>query len=177
MNVIECDAWSDLKTINLFIKLVRKRYGFDMIDVNEYSPIENYPPIRGDEPDVQILYSNMFDTPHFICVYYDPTYQTVYTYDSQMTNKHYYSPLEYHIEIKKKRYPMAKSVDVLPTTEQYDETSSGPLAIAYATTLIQGDSPANVAYKMSAKNSDAAVYLRQHIYEMLRNKELSPFPR
>lgn len=188
MNIIDCGILYDIKkpntpisveTINLFIKLVRERYGFDMIDLNSYptfSQIQKYPPISGDKPDIQILYSNMFDTPHFVCVYYDPKYKTVYHYDSLITWMNHTTIL-YHKEIKANRYPMAEKVIVIPTTEQYDVTSSGLFVIAYTTSLILGDSPANVAYKMSAIYPDTSFYLREHIAEMLKINELSPFPQ
>lgn len=76
-----------------------------------------------------------------------------------------------------------KAVFVLPKTRQIDETSNGPLAIAYATTLILQmtstleEGPASYGFLMNNKDSQEAVHLREHIFEMFQKKELSPFPR
>ncbi|XP_031638975.1 uncharacterized protein LOC116351067 [Contarinia nasturtii] len=187
VNIIHCDILSEIKkpntpftneTINYFIELVRQNHGYDMIDVNSYPSPVNYPPIRSWKRDIQIIYSDAIQSGHYICVYYDPDYRTAYIYDSRIENMNYIIS-EQHDLIVKNRYPAAinRTVVVSPKTEQYDETSSGPLVIAYATTLILGETPANYGFQMNVENQDKAIHLREHIFEMLQNRRLSPFPR
>ncbi|XP_031637265.1 uncharacterized protein LOC116349806 [Contarinia nasturtii] len=185
VNIINCNVLVEIakrntpcsnETINYFIEFVREKYGFDMIDVRCYPHLENYPQIPGDQYDIQILYSDEFSSGHYTVVFYDPNYQTVYIYDSRITVMEY-EVTGQRLSIIEKRYPMAKIVPVIPKVEQYDEISSGLFAIAYATTLILGESPANYIYEMNPRHSDKAINLRKHIIKMFRTKELSEFPR
>lgn len=165
------------ETINCFIELVREQYGYDMIDVRSYPDSTKYPPIDGNQFDIQILYSDIIDSGHYVCVIYDPKYRNVYLYDG-LISKMNFLITEQHKAIMKHRYPFAsKTTYVVPKTEQYDDTSSGPFVIAYALTLILGESPANYGFQMNATHSDAAIHLRDHIFEMFRTKRLTAFPR
>ncbi|XP_031623391.1 uncharacterized protein LOC116340831 [Contarinia nasturtii] len=161
------------ETINKFVELVREKYHYNMIDVRSFSQPTKYPPIPNNTYDVQILYSH---SNHYICIYFDPLRKTVYVYDSNISSTKSIIMNE-HILIVRNRFPMSKTVYVIPKTEQYDDTSSGPLAIAYATTLILGENPAIYGFQMNTKHSDKAIHLREHIFKMLRKGELSLFPR
>lgn len=167
-----------IETVNRFIELVREKYNYDMIDVDAYPQPERYPAIPDNKYDIQIIYSDVTYTGHFICVYYDPNRKTLYIYDSFFSNENRDQISEENFSILKNRFPMGeKLVYVQPKTEQYDETSSGPLAMAYATTLIFGETPAVYGLKMNTNHSDKAIHLREHIFEMFSERELSPFPR
>ncbi|XP_031623390.1 uncharacterized protein LOC116340830 isoform X2 [Contarinia nasturtii] len=161
------------ETINKFIELVREKYHYNMIDVRSFSQPTKYPPIPNNTYDVQILYSH---SNHYICIYFDPLHETVYVYDSYISSTKSIIMHEHNL-IVQNRFPMSKTVYVIPKTEQYDDTSSGPLAIAYATTLILGENPAIYGFQMNTKHSDKAIHLREHIFKMLRKGELSLFPR
>ncbi|XP_031628283.1 uncharacterized protein LOC116344049 [Contarinia nasturtii] len=164
------------ETINYFIEIVREKYNFDMIRVDFNPQLENYPAIPPNTYDIQIVYSNVME--HFLCIYYDPNPETLYIYDSYFSNSMLDKMDEHSILILENRYPMRRKVVwVQPKTEQYDDTSNGPLTIAYATTLILNKTPATYGFKMHAKHPDKAIHLRKHIFEMFQKKELSLFTR
>lgn len=157
------------------MEIVRRKYNFSMIDIQSRAV---YPTYQGNTPDIQILYSDVVKSGHYICVYYDTNLKTVYIYDSFFNDEKRGKISDKNFAIMKSRYPMAKNyVHVLPKIEQYDETSSGPIVIAYTTTLILNDTPAAYSFKMETKQADKAVFLRHHIFEMFRAEKLSLFPR
>lgn len=160
-------------TINQFIELVREKSSYDMIDVRSYSQPEKYPRIDNKKKDIQILYSS---SGYYVCTYFDPVLNTIYIYDTMSSNKKFKIVYQ-HYSIILNRYPRPKPVYVIPKTEQYDDTSNGPLVISYATTLVLGENPATYGFRMNTKHKDKAIHLREHIFEMLRTRKLSPFPR
>lgn len=159
-------------TINHFMKLVRKTTSFDMIDVLFYYYPELYQECDS-KVDIQIIYGGEIgEIGHFICIFYSE--QVVYVYDS-LNRK---SLHERQMQIINFRYPKWKTIIFAePKTTQIDDTSCGPLTIAYATMLILGEDPAKYIFKMDVHNIDHSHHLRQHIQTMFENKKLSHFPK
>lgn len=145
---------------------------FDMIDVVSYYFPELYRECTVDKDDVQIL----FGSGHFLGIFYDSKNKTVYVYDSQYQRQLY----ERQIEIINFRYPKRKNLlFIKPMVRQVDTdfTSCGPFAIAYVTTIILGNDPAEYYLKTDANGVDRSRFLRMHIKRMFENESLEHFPQ
>lgn len=161
-----------IEAMNHFIELVREKYNYNMIYVDYYPQPENYPSIPPNKFDIQIIHLGEIDSGHYICIYFDAYYETVYVYDS-LAIVH-----NEHIPIMVNRIPWGnKMVYVKPKTEQYDAASSGLFAIAYATTIILDMDPSSYTFKMGVNDLDKSIHLREHITNMLQTNELSLFPQ
>lgn len=166
-------CFSDI-SINYFVNLVRSTTDFDMIDVVFYYFPELYS--EKNEDDVQILYGGEIGENvigHFICVFYTVDDKIVHVFDSLNRNVLH----ERQMEIINHRYPRRKEIIfVKPKTLQSDDTSCGPLCIAYATTVILGGDPMKYEYKMNI-NGDQSMFLREHIKNIFEKYKLSHFPQ
>lgn len=145
-----------------------------MIDVLFYYYPELYQECE-NEPDVQIIYggeTGLNVIGHFLCIYYSE--EIVFIYDS-LNRKRLH---ERQMDIINSRYPKRKTIIfVEPEVTQFDDTSCGPLNIAYATMLILGHDPATYTFRMDAGNIDHSHYLRKHIQTMFENGQLLHFPK
>lgn len=109
---------------------------------------------------------------HYICIRYDSATNTVYVYDSssfgqldenssEIINLRYNNPAIQHARVR---------------TMQPDGLSCGVFAIANATTLIFGQDPAAVDYKIDCQNRNKSLTLRKHLSKMIQDKQLAMFP-
>lgn len=155
-----------------------------------------------EKPDIQILLYmheyNVFNVEknqigHYICVSYDSKNNSVNIYDSCV---HFYTNtiklnMEYKLrKILRRLYPShSKIVWKIPRTLQYDISSCGVFAIAYATLLICGQDPElyelNFSYSkvyetdtayLHPYNEDSTMPLRHHIWQMFCENRIIPFP-
>lgn len=169
-------CFSDL-TVNYFINLVQATTDFEMFDVVFFFFPELYRECASGKDDVQILYGGEIGESvigHWVCIFYKQKNRTVYVLDS--LNRNFLH--ERQLKIIQYRYPQRREiVFVRPKIVQFDGTSCGPLAIAYATTIILGDDPTTYELKMDVNGVDKSNYLRRHILKMFESYSLLPFPR
>lgn len=81
------------------------------------------------------------------------------------------------IDVLSRLYPEKHVVFVKPATTQLDGASCGVFAIAYATTIVLGDNPANYHLQLNTANKDKTMELRNHIKDMYLSKKLQLFPQ
>lgn len=150
---------------------------FDMADVLLYQAPEYYKEhTKNSTDDVQIFYGGAVGdveaVGHYICVFYKHSERRVYVYDSLVTK----SLTKTQQKILDTLYPLAKYFRfVKPKTTQKDSTSCGIFSIAYATTLILGEDPKKVSFKLE-RRGDQSMIMRNHVKKMLTNGKLSLFP-
>lgn len=169
-------CFSDL-TINYFIKMVQATTDFEMFDAVFFYFPELYRECDKERDDVQILYGGGIGESvigHWICIFYKAENRKVHVLDSLNRNILH----ERQIEIIQHRYPQKEEIVFMkPRILQSDRTSCGPLAIAYATTIILGEDPITYEFEMDGNGVDNSSFLRKHIRRMFESNELLHFPR
>lgn len=180
--------YDDLTTdaVHLYIQLVNNLHFpnmDDMIDVTSVQFKDLYARQTNND-DVQILYEGEIIRDehefaaqnqiigHYICIRFESATNTVYVYDSSSFGHLNQNSLD----IINLRYKTPKIQHVKVRTMQPDGLSCGAFAIANATTLILGRDPAAINYKIDWEIENKSLTLRQHLFNMIQDRQLSMFP-
>lgn len=185
--------------IDQFIIVVNRTMDRDMISTYYAGQPWFYEqtPQQAVVDDIQILFVGHFlvqnSVGHYICVHFKAQEQKVFIYDSLYAGRrsheidnlnsihqanHITDPIR---NIIRRRYLLHREiVFVKPRTKQPDYKSCGVFAIAYATTLLLGNDPAEVALKLgnsrNVRNPDPTTDLRYHLVDMIQQERISLFP-
>lgn len=141
--------------------------------------IERYTEADRTRDDLQFIFSGHWSTVgHYILVHFVAAENVVKIYDSLHGRGTHGRSLELDENaVISRLYPGVRTEFVRPATTQTDGVSCGVFAIAYATTIILGENPANYQLQMNIDHTDQTIVLREHIEKIYLNRSLELFPQ
>lgn len=167
------------KHIDTFIGMVRSVSHWDMVTVLAMQKIDHYErkPEEVQLDDIQLLYEGEVgpnNVGHYICIHYRANERKIYVYDSQYRRR----ISDNSRAIIDRRFSKLTVNFVEPRTKQPDYVSCGVFAIAYATTILLGQDPAEYPLLLgNGLKKYKTVLLRDHLAKMIEENKLSLFPR